>query len=366
MVKQTSAIFIALLGSNTAAAAQSPAPQSPAMQQALAARTCELPKIAATAPLEQISGSNLVSVPVTVNGAPQKFLLDIGMKRPTAVSPELMAKLGLPEAFRLTEPFLAGGSLGAGPFDTGNGFRVRVCDLGSGLGCSERDTRIRVSTFGIGDATGKHLQFAVAEKGEISSSAPYDGFLSGDFLRKYDAELNFAGKQMTWLTPTSCTDPDQVVFWAHSDVAIIPVGLAKDGRLQMAAMVGGHAIYAEIDTSSPRTIMRRDIAELYVGLKPGTADMVPEGDLKDGMHLQIYEHVFPQIIFAGGGVTALNVPVRIQSFSMRPSLSREQHLRGGLIPGERIPDLSIGMDVLRHLHMYVVPGQGKVYVTANE
>ena len=102
MVKQTSAIFIALLGSNTAAAAQSPAPQSPAMQQALAARTCELPKIAATAPLEQISGSNLVSVPVTVNGAPQKFLLDIGMKRPTAVSPELMAKLGLPEAFRLT------------------------------------------------------------------------------------------------------------------------------------------------------------------------------------------------------------------------------------------------------------------------
>ena len=93
---------------------------------------------------------------------------------------------------------------------------------------------------------------------------------------------------------------------------------------------------------------------------------MPEGDLKDGMHLQIYEHVFPQIIFAGGGVTALNVPARIQSFSMRPSLSREQHLRGGLIPGERIPDLSIGMDVLRHLHMYVVPGQGKVYVTANE
>jgi len=218
----------------------------------------------------------------------------------------------------------------------------------------------------VGNATGKHLQFAVAEKGEIGRSAPYDGFLTGDFLRRYDAELDFAGKQMTWLTPTSCTDPNQVVFWAHSAVAVIPVSLARDGRLQMEAMVGGHLIYAELDTSAPRTVMRRDIAELYVGLKAGTPDMVAEGDLQDGMHMQVYNHIFPQMIFAGGGVTALNVPVRIQTFSMRPSASREKHLRGSLMTQERIPDLSIGMDVLQHLHMYVVPGQGKVYVTANE
>ena len=31
-----------------------------------------------------------------------------------------------------------------------------------------------------------------------------------------------------------------------------------------------------------------------------------------------------------------------------------------------MPDLSIGMDVLQHLHMYVVPGQAKVYVAAAE
>ena len=28
-----------------------------------------------------------------------------------------------------------------------------------------------------------------------------------------------------------------------------------------------------------------------------------------------------------------------------------------------VPDLSIGMDVLQHLHMYVVPGQGRIYLT---
>lgn len=362
MFKPIFTAIIAASGLSSAAFAQT------ATEQALAARTCELPKIANTAPLERAAGSNLMLVPVTINGSPQKFLLDIGMRRATAVSPELMAKLSLPQPNLYSTQFGAGSS-GAARMGSGNGgdyLNVRVCDLNSGIGCADRWDRAAVGSFGIGGATGRHLQLAVAAKGEISRSATYDGFLSGEMLRDYDAELNFADKQMTWLTPTSCTDPHQVVFWAHSEVAIIPVTLAKDGRMQMAAMVGGHPIEAEIDTTSPRTVMRRDIAELYVGLKPGSADMAPEGDLRDGMHMQIYTHTFPQIVFAGGGVTALNVPVLIQNYSMRPSLDREKHLMGSLIPNERIPDLSIGMDVLSHLHMYVVPGQGKIYLTGYE
>ena len=43
-------------------------------------------------------------------------------------------------------------------------------------------------------------------------------------------------------------------------------------------------------------------------------------------------------------------------------------INGGGIQADanRIPDLSIGMDVLQHLHMYVVPGQGKIYLTSYE
>jgi len=32
----------------------------------------------------------------------------------------------------------------------------------------------------------------------------------------------------------------------------------------------------------------------------------------------------------------------------------------------RVPDLTLGMDVLRQLHLYIVPGQGKLYVTSVE
>ena len=107
-------------------------------------------------------------MPVTINGSPQKFLLDIGMKRPTAVSPELMAKLGLPELNPNPTQFGAGTS-GAARMGNGNGgdyLNVRVCDLRSGLCSAERGDRVRVGAFGVGNATGRHLQFAVAQKGE--------------------------------------------------------------------------------------------------------------------------------------------------------------------------------------------------------
>jgi hypothetical protein len=110
--------------------------------------------------------------------------------------------------------------------------------------------------------------------------------------------------------------------------------------------------------------MRRDVAEQDVGLKADTPKMMPLGDLKDGMGMQIYVSNFPELIFAGGGVTAVNVPIMIQNYSMIPRLARRMDMLTRAPVAERIPDLVIGMDVLQHLHMYVVPGVGRVYVTA--
>lgn len=293
MFKQTLAAFIASLALNTAAAAQTdaapPTPTqtapatAPQLDQALAARTCELPKIADTAPLEPVSGSDLMTVPVAVNGTNRQFLLDLALNKPTEMSPSLMAELGLPEY-----PKFGGSSgsvggtgtgMGGGASFTSSGFvgaggmGMPYCDVESGMGCWLRDTKVRVNSFTVGNATGHHLQFLTAKQDDIAGSAPYEGLLTGDFFRHYDVELDFAGKQVTWLTPTKCIDPNQVVFWSHRAVAIIPVQLADDGRQSMTGMVRGHLINAEIDTSSPRTVMRRDIAELYVGLKD--KDMPP-------------------------------------------------------------------------------------------
>ena len=352
MFKQIFAAAIALLSLDAAAAAQTPQPPE----------SCSLPKIADAAALEPIPSTGLVTVPVTINGATKQFLLDLGVNKPTEVSATAMTELGLPQDPKRTE-LIQYGSKGIGTTKY-DGIQAPVYDVRDHSGAAALDTRVRVGSFTVGNATDHNLQFLVAKKGEIGRSAPYDGFLTGDFFRQYDIELDFGRGQMTWLTPTQCTDPDKVVFWAHSEVAVIPVNLANDGRLQMQAMVQGHIINAEIDTSSPRTVMRRDIAELYVGLKSAPPDMVPVGDLKDGGNMQVYSHVFPEIVFAGGGITALNVPVLIQDYSMQRNLDQAVLGTRAQFRDDRIPDLVIGMDVLRNLHMYVVPGQGRVYVTS--
>ena len=354
MFKQTLCAFIALTGLSGAAVAQT------ADKGDAAAPTCALPKIADTAPLEPLSGTDLVTVPVTINGKIRQFLLDLAVRKPTEVSPEAMAELGLPQDPKRTE-LIRYGAKGGG-LTTYDGIQAPVYDVRDHSGVGALDMRVRVGSFGIGNATDHNLQMLVAKKGEIGRSEPYDGFLTGDFFKQYDVELDFGRNRMAWLTPTQCTDPDQVVFWAHREVAIIPVTLANDGRLQMQATVRGHIINAELDTSSPRTVMRRDVAELYVGV--ADKDMMPVGDLEDGMNMQVYVSTFPEIVFAGGGITARNVPVLIQDFSMARNLDRAVLGTRGQFMDTRIPDLSIGMDVLHNLHMYVVPGQGRVYVTS--
>jgi hypothetical protein len=350
-----SMLFAVMFGSGAAAFIALTGLNGTAVAQTKEAQACTLPKIADTTPLEQLPGTDLVTVPTAINGNTRNFLLDLGLKKPTEVSAKLKADLGLAEPIYLGERFSLGG---AGYSD------VRVYDAKSGLGAGALNDRVSVGSFTIGHATGHHLQFVVAKKGAIGRSEPYDGFLTGDFSHQYDVELDFGGKQMTWLTPTDCMAPNQVVFWPHSEVAIVPVTLAKDGRLQMQVIIHGHVINAEIDTSSARSVMRHDIAERYVGLASDAPGMTPVSGLKDGVGMQVYTHTFPQIIFSGG-ITASNVPVLIQDYSMIPIEDRRPVLgTRAQFADERIPDLSIGMDVLQKLHMYVVLGQGKIYVTS--
>ena len=94
--------------------------------------------------------------------------------------------------------------------------------------------------------------------------------------------------------------------------------------------------------------------------------MAPAGDLKDGVGQPVYAHTFSQIAFSGG-VMAVNVPALIQTNGMLRETDRDLVLGSkALASGARIPDLTLGMDVLHQLHMYIVFGQKKLYVTSAE
>ena len=360
MFKQTFPAFIALLGLNAAAAAQTDAPA--------AAQACALPSVADTVALNPVSGSDLVTVPVEINGKPKQFLLNIGTNA-SEVSQATVNELHLTEGLKRTETFQSG------PADQSEANTNRIMTVGATVQATLVDVkgihnvddgraRINIPSFTIGNATGKNLQFVVANDREIGKSAPYDGLMTGSFFKNYDIELDFYGNRLNYLTPTSCADPHQVVFWPHTEVAIIPTNMA-DGKIEVQVNVNGQLINAILDTSSPQTVMRRDIAELKLGLKANTPTMMPDGDLEDGRGLQVYKAFFKLISFAGG-VTAINVPVQVRSNSMIHIVGREPTLgsRAQFNADPRIPELTLGMDVLHQLHLYVVTAQGNMYVTA--
>jgi beta-lactamase regulating signal transducer with metallopeptidase domain len=333
------------------------------------ARTCALPSVADSVELKDVPDSDLKLVPVAINGKPKQFLLDIGTG-PTQVSRATVTDLVLPNnsnsgnfLFPVNNMPGLGVNLGANYTQP---VTAAVFDIKGSRSAEDYQSHVRIASFTIGGATGHDLAFAVAKDPDMGRAKPYDGLMTGDFFRQYDVELDFARNKLNYLTPGTCTDPDQVAYWPHAAVATIPM-TNLDGKIQVEVSIQGHEIPAVIDTSSPHTVMRRDIAELMLGLKADTPEMMPDGEVKDGIGLQVYRHTFAKISFAGG-VTAYNVPALVQTNSMFHDINRTpvlgQRATFFADPRQRIPGLTLGMDVLSQLHLYAVHGQQTLYVTA--
>ena len=330
-------------------------PAAPVRQAA--ARTCALPSVADKVGLKEVPGSDLMTVPVEINGTPKQFLLDFGTN-PTEVSETMAAELHLPQPDH---------NIVAGP-NASLLLQAPLFDVKGAGTAMDYQARVRVASFTIGEATVRNLQFLVANDRDLGKSEPYDGLLTASDFPQYDIDFDFGGKQLSFLTPTNCADPNQVVYWPHTAVATVPMALAG-GKMQVQVTIQGHLINAVIDTGSARTVMRRDIAEMVFGLQADTPDMPPDGGLRDGNGQQIYRHTFPQVSFAGG-VTASNVPTLIQTNSMVHKINRTPILGSraqfAADPSARIPDLALGMDMLRQLHLYAAFDQNKLYVTSAE
>jgi predicted aspartyl protease len=342
------AAFIASLSLTSAAAAQTTALQTP---------VCGKASLANMVALKQVPDSNLMTVPVAINGTPKQFLLDIGAN-PDEISEASVAELNLPQV-DLRTPVDAMAEKNS-TFQ----FQAPVFDVRGTATARNYQPRVRAAAFTMGEVTLQNLQFLVANDRDMGKTKPYDGRLTAAGFRQYDINFDFGGKTLSFLAANGCPDPNQIAYWPHATVAVIPITM-RNGKIGVPVMIRGQAIDAVIDMGSDHTVMRRDIAERMFGLKADTPDMTPDGDIRDGACERVYQHIFPQIAF--DDVVASNVPVLIQDNSMvRPAhraTMTGSRLPAASDPGERIPDLALGMDVMHQLHVYAAFGQNKLYVT---
>jgi predicted aspartyl protease len=277
--------------------------------------------------LEAISNGNAMLVPVTINGLPKKFLLDTAGFA-TQLSWRAVKELNLSAQHR-------------GP----------IIQSASG---AMSDSVVSVDELVLGRQSGKNMKFMVnPDSGLGIGPEPFDGLLSSDLLFKYDFDVDFGSRKLNFFSSDHC--PGKIVYWNAQGVGVVPVDF-KDGWMTTEVVIDGKTVKAVIDTGATNTVMKWNDALRVFNLKrepAGDEESVSFGDKMVG-----YIHGFSSLSF--GDVTVRNPKVIVTRFKN----PMNEDVDTGYNRVMREPMIIIGMNVLKHLHMYVAVQEKKLYVSA--
>jgi hypothetical protein len=328
---------------------------------AAAAIACAAPAYAeGCGPLKRISsidlmplGGGRMAVPVTINGEPKKLLLSTAGDF-TTLNAALVKELNL-EALTTR--------------------RVKLIDSAG----NASQMYVHAKSFQIGTLEGKDFPFLITPDPIVGESAAFDGAMAADLMAHYDVELDFAAGKMNFFSQDHC--PGRVVYWPASAVAIVPFqerapipgGLGNqpgrfsthdDFHIRVPVTVDGKSFLATINTASPRSTMTAAAAKYKFGITADSPDSVPLGLVDRDPRQKTFGRTFSSLTL--DGVTVTN-----PHFAILPDLAGSKDPYNSLQPGSRtqhvdeglFSDITIGMDVLRRLHIYVAFDERKLYIT---
>jgi len=274
--------------------------------------------------------SNIRTVPVSLNGATRQMVLDTG-GAVTQLSRDTIEELKLP-----TLPSSAA-----------------VYDINGRV--SRRFAKVKDLSFGH-----LHRDYAALMVWP-EAKRPYAGELAQDLLQPYDVDVDFRAGQLKMYAKGHCPGPSGWTPAARTAMS------NKGWHLHIPVMLDGHAYDAIFDTGSRHTIMRLPAAQRDFGLDANAPGMTPLRAINGDPFLNGHLHTFGKLSFAGitfDQQEVLIVPDRMNRNADRSRMAdNAAHLHNeNLI----LPELSLGMDVLKHLHLFLAFGEQALYVAPDE
>ena len=325
--------------------AQNRQPGDPDAAQAAAAAGCAPPKLVNSVPLEMVNGGPVMSVAATFNNTPLRMLIDIG-RSPMRLWESAADKLHL-------------ANQGAFYFDFAGRF-------------SQRSSRVEDVKLGSMEGGGFHV---LITKDPNTAEAPFDGIIGNEIAIRYDVDLDFAHQKMNFFTPEKCEGAG--IYWSPGTITSVPIvafsGVAYGDRSPVPRLdttyvpvtLDGHVFVALLDTSADRTFINPEVADKVFGLKPESLEATGVNDggtlIKSAGLRTFAPDVWRRLTASNVRVA---VPLDVKSENTR-ILSRQQRSpRDSFYLHEIMPDMVIGMDILRHAHLYVAFQSARVYVSA--
>jgi hypothetical protein len=230
---------------------------------------------------------------------------------------------------------------------------------------------VTVNSFDLGGVQGKHLSFMVSPDRQLGSNPALAvaGVLANDLMAAFDVEMDFAGGKLKYFLADHCEG--QGVYWPATAVAVVPYSSQKmgsnrpDSHLQVPVTLDGHSLDATIDTGSPRSTISAYAAGYIFHVTADSPGAVPLGTVENDPNHKVFGYVFGSLALEG---VTINNPRIVVYPDLYGSKDPNNRVRTGdfikRVDDQPRPELTIGMDVLRKLHLYVASKEHKLYITS--
>ena len=298
-------------------------------------------RILTSVPMQSTSDHTVMVVPVTIDDSNRKFLLDTG-GRVSQLSKATVQALDLPERVTADQ---------------------RLIDLAGNVS----DTRTTVRRLIVGAREQRGVLLGVAPNPDLGKSLPYDGLLSTDLFVDADLDMDFGARRLTAFSTDHCDG--RVIYWPANTVAVVPVSVSHN-LITFPVTVNGHTVTAVMDTGAQYSVMNMRLAKSLFGLTPDSPDMKPLTETSGEWTVTSYGHSFDDVAFEGVDVKNLRIYLMPDQMTSHDRLRHREvpdplglNLHREMDQDVTVPDLILGMDVLRHLHVYFATKEKRLYIT---
>jgi predicted aspartyl protease len=213
-----------------------------------------------------------------------------------------------------------------------------------GFGGVQIDRYVTAHDIVIGNLKTANYEFPILPDGTLHGA---DGILAPDILLAFDNDFDFADARLNLVSADHC--PGEVVYWTKDPYAELHFRLDEQRHIEFHVELEGKSVLAFLDTGASQSFMSLDSAESLFNLSEDNPDLkVAEGVAPNGLR-NIHTYVYPFETLTFGGVTVNHPKIFLNRLA-------ESQLAN-------VPRLTVGMNIIRQLHLYISYRDKTLYIT---
>lgn len=189
-------------------------------------------------------------------------------------------------------------------------------------------------------------------------NSEFDGILSGEFLRQYDADFDFAMNRLNFFSPDHCAG--KVIYWQPRAVAIVPFSLDNSNHINVRILLDGKRVDAFLDTGASTTVLTITAAQRTFDVDMKAPDVEKVGELEGGYKADVFRRKFKTLQLEG--ITISDPMITLLPDMMNGAEGDRE--TGSLTRRNTIlQPMILGMNILSKLHLYIAYKERKLYIT---